>query len=114
MRDREYWSIVKMIEYCDKAYKYSETYSFEEFIMDDRTLEATVFDLSQIGELVKNISSETMKKYPIRWRTLKGLRNRIVHDYEGINLVSIWKIIKEEILQLKIDLQEILQNEKKE
>ncbi len=66
----------------------------------------------QIGELVKNISNDTMKRYDnIEWKMIKGLRNRIVHDYEGINLKSIWYIINNDILELKENIQKILDNE---
>ena len=84
-----------MIEYINKAIKYTEVYTFEQFCEDKKTIDATVFAISQIGELVKNISIETIKKYPnIEWNMIKGLRNRIVHDYEGINLTSIWVYFK--------------------
>lgn len=56
-----------------------------------------------------------MKKYPnIEWNMIKGLRNRIVHDYEGIGLKSIWYIIQNDILELKNSLQNIIDNEKGE
>ena len=38
----------------------------------------------------------------------KNLRNKIVHDYEGINLNLIWDIITDDIIQLKMDLEKIL------
>ena len=53
-----------------------------------------------------------MDKYKnIEWNMIKGLRNRIVHDYEGINLKSIWYILNNDIIQLKLDIQNILNNE---
>ena len=87
MKNKEYISFIKMIEYIDKAFKYTKDYSYEQFSNDEKTIDATVFAISQIGELVKNISKETMRKYSnIEWNMIKGLRNRIVHDYEGISL----------------------------
>ncbi len=74
-------------------------------------MDATVFAISQIGELVKNISKETMGKYPnIEWIIIKNLRNKIVHDYEGIKLNFIWDIITKDIIQLKADLEKILED----
>lgn len=115
MKNKEYITLTKMIEYIDKSLKYTNGYSFEKFSCDDKTIDATVFSISQIGELVKNISKETMKKYSnIEWNMIKGLRNRIVHDYEGISLKSIWYIIQNDILELKNSLQNIIDNEKGE
>ena len=53
---------------------------------DKKTINACVFNLSQIGELAGKISDKTIKNNPsIEWCGLKALRNRIVHDYEGVN-----------------------------
>ena len=113
MKNKEYISLMKMIEYIDKAVKYTKGYTFEDFCNDEKTIDATVFSISQIGELVKNISRETMQKAPfIEWNMIKGLRNRIVHDYEGISLKSIWYVINNDIMQLKSDIQHIIDSEK--
>ena len=112
MKNKEYISFIKMLEYIDKAEKYIEDYSFEDFCKDEKTIDATIFAISQIGELVKNISKETMDKYnEIEWNMIKGLRNRIVHDYEGINLKSIWYIVKHDINELKTKINNIIKNE---
>lgn len=110
MKNKEYMSLKKMIEYINKALIYTEGYTFDTFCKDDKTIDATVFDISQIGELVKNISKETMERNPnIEWVIIKNLRNKIVHDYEGIKLNFIWDIITKDIIQLKIDLDKILE-----
>lgn len=115
MKNKEYVSFIKMIEYIDKAIEYTKGYTFESFCNDNKTIDATVFAISQIGELVKNISKETMSKYNnIEWNMIKGLRNRIVHDYEGISLKSIWYVINNDIIDLKECIQIILEKEKDE
>ena len=115
MKNKEYISFIKMIEYIDKALKYTKNYNYEQFCEDEKTIDATVFAISQIGELVKNISKETMKKYSnIEWNMIKGLRNRIVHDYDGINLKSIWFVLENDLEQLKEDIQKIIDDDKKE
>ena len=45
----------------------------------------------------------------IPWRVMYGLRNKIVHDYEGVNLVLIWDIVKEDLPELNIQLVELNQ-----
>lgn len=109
MKNKEYMSIFKMIEYIDKALRYTKDCNFEQFSNNEEKVDATVFAISQIGELVKNISKETMQKYShIEWVIIKNLRNKIVHDYEGIKLNFIWDIITEDIVKLKIDLEHII------
>ena len=109
MKNKEYMSLKKMIEYINKALKYTEGCNFESFSDNEEKVDATVFAISQIGELVKNITKETMERYNnIEWIIIKNLRNKIVHDYEGINLNLIWDIITDDIIQLKMDLEKIL------
>ena len=109
MKNKEYMSLKKMIEYIHQALKYTEGCSFETFSRNEEKVDATVFAISQIGELVKNITKETMERYNnIEWIIIKNLRNKIVHDYEGINLNLIWDIITDDIIQLKMDLEKIL------
>ena len=111
MKNKEYMSIKKMIEYINKALRYTEGCNFESFASNEEKSDATIFAISQIGELVKNISKETMEKYTnIDWIVIKNLRNKIVHDYEGIKLNLIWDIVTNDIIQLKKDLEEILDN----
>ena len=110
MKNKEYMSIRKMIEYIDKALRYTENCNFQEFSENEEKVDATVFAISQVGELVKNISKETMERYSnIEWIIIKNLRNKIVHDYEGIKLNFIWDIIISDIPKLKNDLIKILQ-----
>ena len=109
MKNKEYISLKKMIEYINKALKYTDGCDFNSFSNNEEKVDATIFAISQIGELVKNISKETMEKYPnIEWIIIKNLRNKIVHDYEGIKLNFIWDVIKNDILKLRKDIQAIL------
>lgn len=111
MKNKEYMSLKKMIEYIDKALKYTKDCDYTSFLENEEKVDATVFVISQVGELVKNISEETMKKYPnIEWIVIKNLRNKIIHDYEGIKLNFIWDIIQNDIEKLKEDLEEILES----
>ena len=49
-----------------------------------------------------------MVKYnTIEWRMMKGLRNRIIHDYSGINLTNIWYVIQNDLPTLKENLMQI-------
>ena len=102
-----------MIEYIDKSIVYTEGYTFEGFCNDSKTVDATVFIISQIGQLIKNISKETMEKYSnIEWNMIQSLRNRIVHNYEGIILKSVWHVVKVDIIELKKEIQNIIETEK--
>lgn len=71
-------------------------------------MEACVFNLSQMGELANRIDDDFAAAHPeVPWRHIYGLRNRIVHDYEGVNLQLIWEIISDDLSPLKDTLSNI-------
>ena len=89
----------KVADYCADADKPSV------FSSNPMLLESCVFNLSQIGELANKLSAEFTDLHPeIQWQGLYGLRNRIVHDYDGINRLLIWEIVKKDIPELIIKL----------
>lgn len=96
----------KMLGYTSKLIEYCKDYTYESFTADPKLVDACVFNLSQIGELCHLVDHTYAEKHPeVPWNEIYGLRNRIVHDYEGINLRLIWEIISEDIPQLKQTLQ---------
>ncbi len=73
--------VLKMINYIDSILKYTDNVDYTGFKNNSMMIEACVFNLSQIGELVNKLDKEYIMKYPeIPWFKMKGLRNRIVHD----------------------------------
>ena len=61
---------------------------------DRKTIAASAFCISQIGELAKDVSESAQSAYPqIPWRSIKGMRNRIVHEYENVDLAVLWGTI---------------------
>ena len=98
----------KLISYSSKLMGYCEGLTYEQFISDAKLVEACVFNLSQMGELANKVDHNFAFAHPeIPWRLLYGLRNRIVHDYEGVNLQLIWEIISGDIPELLLKLQKI-------
>ena len=81
----------------------------DEFLEDKKTMSACAFSVSQIGELAKLVSEETQAKYnDIPWTAIKGMRNRIVHDYENVNLMVLWATIEKSLPELKINLEKVV------
>ncbi len=80
-----------MIKYIDNILTYTQGITYDDFKENNMLVDACVFNLSQIGELVKNVDEAITDRYAdIPWRQMYGLRNRIVHDYEGVNLKLVW------------------------
>ena len=97
-----------MIKYIEKILAYTEDVSYDDFSKNSILVEACVFNLGQLGELSNKTDKDfEAKNSGIPWRTMYGLRNKIVHDYEGVNLVLIWDIIKNDLPELKKALSDL-------
>jgi uncharacterized protein with HEPN domain/GNAT superfamily N-acetyltransferase len=100
----------KMLKYCDDSRKYAIGKTLSEFTSDERSLVFSIFSLSQLGELVTVLDKSFTAQYnEIPWNALKSIRNRIVHDYEGVQYKIIWNIIQNEIPVLAEAIHKILQ-----
>jgi len=82
----------------EKIEGYVKDLTFDEFANDSKTIDAVIRNLSIIGEAVKNISEEIKLKNPdIPWGEIIGMRNKVIHEYFGIDEEILWKTIKENL-----------------
>ena len=81
-----------------KIKKYTKGMSFEEFIKDEKTFDAVVRNFTILGEASNRMDNEIKIKFPIvDWEEIRGLRNRIIHEYFGIDNQILWEIIDNEL-----------------
>lgn len=93
-----------MIESGEKILSYTKGFSFSEFTADSKTVDAVIRNFEIIGEVANRLPGEFKDKYPgIDWHRIRGFRNRIVHDYFGIDYSIVWEI-KETYLPTMISL----------
>lgn len=103
-----------ILESIEKIENYVRNMKFTEFENDTLKIDAVVRNLEIIGEATKNIPEDMKSKYQnINWKGMIGLRNRIIHDYFGVDLEIIWVIIQNELPKLKEQIKEILKKEVK-
>lgn len=94
MKEHERIVLKKIKIYAEQAIQFKEDMTFKEFSDDLKTISACVFNLSQIGELVTRLDSEFLESSSqIPWHKMRGMRNRIIHDYEGIQLNIVWDVL---------------------
>ncbi|MEM2571076.1 MAG: DUF86 domain-containing protein [Thermoproteota archaeon] len=100
-----------IVDSMNKAMRFIEGMSYEQFIKDDKTVFAVVRALEIIGEAVKKIPEETRMKYPeIPWKGMAGMRDKVIHEYFGVNLKYVWETVKERIPELKPMFERILKD----
>ena len=76
--------------------------SQEQFLADDKTIDATVRNLQIIGEATKRLPETfTDEHNHIPWFAIAGFRNRVVHDYHGLDMPFIWELVQKELPRLQ-------------
>ena len=83
-----------MLQSANKIKRYTENIDFSTFLNDEKTIDAVVRNFEIIGEAANRIDPDFRGNNPeIEWKRIRGFRNRIVHDYFGIDYEIIWTII---------------------
>ena len=94
--------IEDILESIDKIGNYTEGISYDNFLSNFLIIDAVVRNIEIIGEASKNIPTEIQDSFKdIPWKKLKGIRNRIVHEYFQVDVSIIWFIVKNELSPLK-------------
>ena len=95
--------IEDIIDSANKVLSYTENLSFEEFKSDTKTVDAVIRNFEIIGEAANKLPDDFKEKFSdIDWYRIRGFRNRIVHDYFGIDYSIVWQI-KETFLMEMIE-----------
>jgi uncharacterized protein with HEPN domain len=98
--------ILEMIRDIDN---FTKDVVFEDFVSDKKTLYAVIRCLEFIGEAVKNIPESIRDKNPkIPWQEIAGMRNKLIHEYFGIDTETLWDTIKEDLSPLKETIAKII------
>ena len=90
-------------ESIDKIDRYSEGLTRDNFQSDEKTTDAVVRNLEIVGEAAGRLPKEfTDRHSKIEWIKIKGLRNRIVHEYFGVDIQIIWQILERGGVKLNV------------
>jgi uncharacterized protein with HEPN domain len=87
-----------MLESARHIMRYMEGVTFEDFWADCEKRDAVTMRLSVIGEAARHISKETEDQIPtVRFKDIRGMRNRISHDYGRVDFRIVWQVTQEHI-----------------
>jgi uncharacterized protein with HEPN domain len=100
-----------ILESARKILSYTEGFSLEQFLADGKTVDAVIRNFEIIGEAASRLTEEIRNQNPdIDWNRIRGFRNRIVHDYMGIDYKIVWLVIDTFLPTLITDVRRILEN----
>lgn len=95
--------IQDIIESAEKILEYTNGINYDEFKADSMRVDAVIRNFEIIGEAANRLPDEIKDNITeIDWHKIRGFRNRIAHDYMGINYFIVWQI-KEEFLPYLIN-----------
>lgn len=84
-----------ILESIRKIKAYTEGMCKADFLNDERTIDAVIRNFEIIGEAANRMPEEIRDRFnQIDWHRIRGFRNRIVHDYMGVDLNIVWKILE--------------------
>uniref|UniRef100_A0A7J3M3C7 DUF86 domain-containing protein n=1 Tax=Archaeoglobus fulgidus TaxID=2234 RepID=A0A7J3M3C7_ARCFL len=109
---REFLDYVEdIVEAMKDAMSFVEGMDYEDFAKDKRTAYAVIRAIEVIGEAVKKVPISVRKRYPeIPWKEMAGMRDKVIHEYFGVDLRIIWKTVKEDIPNLRPLFEKILKD----
>lgn len=112
---REFIDYVQdIIDAIDKIEEFTQGITLEQFSKDDKTLFATVRAFEIIGEATSKLPSEVRSHHDIPWQDVIGIRNKLMHEYFGVDVEVVWKTIKEDLPKLRPVIIQILEETKAE
>lgn len=98
-----------ILDAMDKTEQFTAGMDAKSFQLDDKTIYAVIRSLEIVGEATKKVPSSVREKFPaIPWKSLAGMRNKLIHDYFGFSAEVVWKTVTEDIPTVKPEIAKVL------
>ena len=94
--------LVDILQAIDDVAEFVEGMDFEQFSGDKKTVNAVIRSLEVLGEATKHIPAAFRKRHPeIPWSKMAGMRDVLIHDYMGVDHMTVWKVAKERLPEIR-------------
>jgi uncharacterized protein with HEPN domain len=110
--ERDNASLLDIARFAETIVQLTTGMDESAFQADLRTQLAVLYELTVLGEAVKRLSPEFRESHPeVPWRNIAGMRDKLVHDYDGINLKRVWEAVQISIPNLLNQIKPLLPRE---
>ena len=87
---------------------YLQEVSYEMFLNDKKTQDAVIRNIEILGEATKRLSQNFRdQNAAVPWKTIAGTRDRLIHDYFGVNLDVVWNIVTSDLPALNREIEQL-------
>lgn len=101
-----------ILDCINKIQTYSAGIDKVEFLNKPIIQDAVIRNMEIIGEATKQLNQEFRSKHPkIEWKKIAGMRDKLIHDYIGVDIGSVWAVIEETLPEFREQVLEIIETE---
>ncbi len=87
--------LIDIMKAAEDIESFTAGMSFEEFVDDDKTISAVLYKFAIMGEATKMLPDQVRAQHPdIPWRSIAGLRDKVIHGYIGVDYELLWETIE--------------------
>ncbi len=100
--------IEHILDCIRKIKEFTTGLSVKDFSVNELVQDAVIRNIEIIGEASKKISSDTKQiYYEVPWKEIAGMRDKLIHDYLGVDVEVVWRTITEDIPTLEKQIKDI-------
>jgi len=108
--DSVYWRHI--LDAISRIEEYTQGIKYEDFMDNYLIQDGVIRQIEIIGEATKRLSEKIKEKHPeISWKDMAGMRDKLIHDYLGVDIDAVWDTVEEDIPALKNRLKYLIKKE---